>query len=261
MNIGHRGLPRALAWDRVKAPRSPFEDRSSFYGKENLHATIALTLLPLAGCKSEVLALLRLRDIADAVVGHGPQPEATLQIALEVPSTKECEALVPQLLERAEPYGLTPQNIKCTSRRMDNFIQFRSTVPVIVQPANVRPQGNHLFAIAIRNAPSSKNQYFVTLIYNRAAFDRLQADLKNQNSMYGFGFDDMKLSLDLENDTRNEETVHTGSAFVDGSPVLFWNEFKLKPRQSIDVRYSDVAVADFGKSQSSNLVTVNFTSQ
>lgn len=217
-------------------------------------ATITLTLLSLAGCKSQVLALLRLRDIMDAIGGHGPQPEATLQIALEVPSTKVCQELSPKLPERAEPYGLTPQNIKCISQRMDSFIQFRSTVPVIAQSTSANLQGNHLFAIGVAN--SSSRKYVVGLFYNRAAFDRLQADLKKENPMYSFGFDDMKLSLDLENDTRKEETVQTGSAFVDRTPIPFWNSFKLKPRQSIDVQFSDVAVAAFGKTHASILVAI-----
>ena len=219
-------------------------------------ATIALTLLALAGCKSEVTALLRLRDIMDAVAGRGPQPEATLQIALEVPTAEECRDLSPKLSERAEPYGLTPQNINCTSRGMDNFIKFRSTVPVIVQSTHANLQGKQLFAIAVRNVPSSKNQYFVTLLYNRDAFDRLQVSLKKENLMYGFSFTDMKLSLELDNDTRNEEAVHTGSAFVDGRPVIFWNEFRLKPRQLVDVRFSNVAVANFEKTFSNNLITI-----
>jgi hypothetical protein len=213
-------------------------------------AVVALTLSSLAGCKSEITALLRIRDIIDAVPNSGPEPVAVLQIGLQVPSAEACQTLTTQLPERAKPYGLTPENITCTEHKFENFIQFRSLLTMhAMQLSNgdgtVHNAANELFRVVVATQ-QGKKQYNVVLVYNRGLFAQFQQSLKQENPLYGSSFNDLELSLNIENDSREDKLIVVQSAFVDGNPVVGSQTFTLKPRQLIDVRFSDVQVAYFG---------------
>ena len=220
---------------------------------------LAMTLISLAACHTEVAVRTSTRAISEAAKAPSPPDRAlALQISIETPSGDACRELASALSQRAKTYGMEATGIQCVNDESKHLVEFSSDVPLLVTPNNSSAlrgpvTGNVMFQAFITTFQHVMRErrmgrgYALTLLYNQALFASLQADLARENPLQKFDLSEIHLSLNLENDLRTNEVVHLSSAFVDKIPIVNSTADVLAPQQSTNAIFSDVAVADFGK--------------
>ena len=222
-------------------------------------AILTVTPILLAACHTDVTVRASTRAISEAANAPGPPERAlALQISIETPSADTCRQLASALPQRAKTYGVEASGSQCVNDGSRHLVEFGTEVPLVVVPnsssALRSPLGGSVMAEAfittfkhVMRERRMGRGYTLTLFYNQALFDSLQADLAKEVPPQKFDMSDIHLSVDLENDLGTNEVVRLSSAFVDKVPVVNSTANLLASRQSTDATFSDVAVADFGK--------------
>jgi hypothetical protein len=220
---------------------------------------IAVALVSLTACHTEIAVRARTRAIAEAAEAPSPPDRAMqLQISIETPSAEACHQLASALPQHAKAYGLDVEDIKCADSESGHLVEFSSNVPLMVTPNKhgvvKEPVPEHAlfraFVATFSHVMRERRMgtgYALTLLYNQPLFASLQADLAKEDPRHGFELSEMRLSLDIENDLRTNEVLQISSAFVGDDPIVHSKSFLLAPQQSTSATFSDVAVADFGK--------------
>jgi hypothetical protein len=193
--------------------------------------TIAAAALLLAGCKADYVGEGSIRAALAAAAGQ----DATMTgvIGIEASTEKECRAQAPVIAEAlAREYPGTVF-LGCTRRNLDTMAEFRVALPVLPAGTERNPP------LSVRTQ-AENGGVSVGLFFDSAAVERVSATLPKDLTRYFDGKFDIRLTIDVRNDTDQTVTVETMGAFVDGLPLPNLRRHDLAPGQILRVEPSDV---------------------
>ena len=200
---------------------------------------VVLVLATMAGCKMNLTAELYSSDLRAAKAGT-PDLFAPATLAFQVPSVDKCDEhsasiseIMAGILDDFMPKG-------CKREGMESFLLADTQMLLFVSEDEWK-QSDALFGIFLFDRPEPEH-IGVGIVLNIYKYGIL-TNRMNEKFHQTVDLSDSKITLVLNNDELNTVTFALKAAFVNSSPVLGEQEFKLDRRQKVDILLSDVATA------------------
>ena len=192
---------------------------------------IALCCVVPAGCKVDSAYELYVGDL-EQVSQSGETEMANSTIRMEMSSEKQCNEDKAKVMDIVGRYYEVISEATCVRDRFDNFLEFRSRIPLIAAGSKI--PGDSPAAISVG---STENAIRVGAQIDNARFTQLETDIKTLNSSASIRLN--SFDIELSNDTREGYEVYATTSFVDGVP--FQNPIvTLDRRDRVVFRMSDV---------------------
>ena len=198
-----------------------------------------LALATMAGCKLNLTADLYSTDLRAAKAGT-PDLFAPATLAFQVPSVDKCDEhsasiseIMAGILDDFTPKG-------CKREDMESFLLGDTQMPLFVSE-DEWIKSDELLGIILFDRPDPEH-IGIGVVLNTDKYGIL-TNRMNEKFHQTIDLSDSKVTLVLNNDERNSVTFAVIGAFVNSSPVLGEQEFKLNRRQKVDILLSDVATA------------------
>lgn len=210
-----------------------------------LHALLTALVL-LAGCTLHLEGDIYTRDISDALSGE--TLSAVIRIDVPIPSNDLCLEYRQQydaLFDRSEDFD-DMEFVKCFQRNWNEFYaQYELPAPIIVTD-------KMMVDVPIQFVLSDTN-LSPMMMFGKGTTVRIVADLDSFVSLNELVMSEFFASFDLlnhppvfylRNDSR--ESIHyvAFSSWINGAPVPYIEQFELEPRDTLEIRLSDVATAN-----------------
>ena len=225
----------------------------------------AFAAILIGGCTPELEADLYIADIYDV---YENQVKASIPATLLVPisSVKKCDEdtnkIIP-ILQKYSDFALEPKGCVKNKGEIFDFLQVDLDMPIY----SVNQQGDilngsenimmlqqggidwhALGAVVIRKRWNDSKTIGVHLVLNNR-MDELIAEMDNKYPVQRVSLDDLKLTINILNDTRESVDVSIGGAFIDGEPSARASAYILQRRDDLNVISSDARVASLIKNK------------
>jgi|APSaa5957512622_1039677.scaffolds.fasta_scaffold57437_1 hypothetical protein len=211
---------------------------------------VIFIFLFVASCGLDTKVNLFIGDLLE-VVEKSETIMTKSTVKLEVGSNDECRKEQKNLISYVETYIGKVKNPRCIDEDMSSFFVLNTQIPVfkykhIPNSHTMKSvQGpKRIFSIGIRQGNKKYHDwgnYSVAVKINNNMFEELNSILSDK---YFSTLEpkDIKLSIDLSNDLRQDTEVLLMSSYVDGIPEPLFTERKLSRRGNINIEVSTISM-------------------
>lgn len=225
----------------------------------------AFAVILVSGCTPKLEADLYIADIYDVMEN---QIEAKVPATLFVPitSTKKCDEetnkIVP-VLQKYSDFPIEAQGCVKNKGEIFDFLEIDVEMPIynvnlegeifygkksFKELEESQPKHSALGAVVVRQMWTDSSALWVNLILNHQ-IDDLVAELDDKYPVQRVSLDNMKLTVNLLNDTRGSVEASIGGAFVNGEPTARATAFIIERRKDLEVVSSDARSASLIKNK------------
>ena len=212
-----------------------------------LRACVALAavLLFLSGCKFDLIAELRLRDVR--IVGESEDTQLFTQANLEfsIPSDEHCKEYSTKLVSMLEGYVLNVDFRSCEADEHGANLVLNFRIPVI-NGLEAWQEANLLFGIVVIESDLALGAFMANnLDIYQVVARRLSLEFGKSLNMA-----DSKITV-LVRTFLSPETIFVNGVFANDKPMDGAKEILLKRRERISIQLSNVGAANLAENGAS----------
>lgn len=194
---------------------------------------IVVAAMFVAGCTPEIAAEIYLADVVAVLDGEAAAAPAI--VSIEIPSKNKCDEYGGKALDLVRRYDKDVKLIGCRTagKGFQSLADLSLSVPIINAK---KPPKDVLAAILVQRTKTG----FRMIFQLGEASQRLVKDAAKRNVMFSAPTT-LKMTFDVQNDTRDAWSIETSGAFADGAPVQMSHTFSLERRKPVRLVLSNVA--------------------
>lgn len=196
-------------------------------------AAIAFLIL-LSGCKTNLTLDVYSSDLSKVGKDSLTTPG---MLAIEIPSSKECEKYSKQIGEMMKDLVKNFEPRGCKDVEMESFLNAAIEVPIVAGFEAWKSERT-LFGVVLQEYPSMKGWTAVAVAMNLEAYKALNKRMDREFHQT-LKIEKSKVTVIFHNDGRAEQRFGAGFVFVDGLPVAS-AEIPLKRRSKATIELSNV---------------------
>ena len=199
----------------------------------------------LASCKIDTDIDLYLQDLVE--IDKNSEFTTPSTIAIEVSG---CQSNKTQVMNIVKKYFEVSSEGICTSSNGEEFVEFNAKTPIIYESSYL-PKNIVTGVLVMDGISTSKNIY---VVIDKARFLAMENDVENVDSNASLELN--KITINLNNDTRNPVKVSVPAAFINNKPAID-SIIELNRRDEIKIMLSDVGVALVGADGRALVLNIN----
>jgi hypothetical protein len=185
-------------------------------------------------CKAEMAVTVYVGDVFDLLVSKTDRIETKAAVNIEIPSADSKE----QMLGVLKDYFKTMENEKIVSRDMNTYLSFNTTFPIVYIKDGSGPRNIEDLMYLVVVTIDSPNP-IIEIGLNKGSLAKLNAYIK-EKYYQSITIEEMIITLIINNDTSKECKVVAQASYVNEKPKPFAAETKIKKREEVTIRLSDV---------------------
>jgi len=171
-------------------------------------------------------------DLSNKIVFHLPLPSAD--------ECAEYKQRYDRVFAKSKDFK-DMEYVKCTDGDMNDYIEYEMDVPLrLTDDPESTMKGAVEFIRHSEEGP--KGEKLILIRTNPPSLYDLDELLRDE-FFQGLDLSDTSPLIRLSNDMRSDQLFSITHAFVQNEPVIYPTTFRLEPRDSIDIRLSDVTSA------------------
>lgn len=196
----------------------------------------------LGACKHELTGELYVSDIQALAATPGNAGVAVGRLRAEVPAKQTCEEQGAEIIKTLSSAFKNIRDVRCETAGINAYMTAAVDIPVLslASAKNVTTPDGSALAIAI--ASKEDKTIAVVALVGTETLQKLRAQLKRR-FLQDLPVEDIRLKLVVNNDGKGEAAVIAQSAFVNGVPAPFGEDFTVARREKLEILLSDVATA------------------
>ncbi|MFA7671735.1 MAG: hypothetical protein WCY53_05690 [Sphaerochaetaceae bacterium] len=194
-------------------------------------STFVLLLL-IISCGGSLITTLRVGDILAVADYSDLVIYANAKIEIETFGLEDETDLKKKVTE----WFRGAENFGSRSGDLTTFLTADIEIPIYNYYNNYYYKSTDPFSILLYNA---QDRIYLSFLFSESKFKEID-DYVQENFFSSLSLKDWNFSITLYNDTKEKQTVALNYVYVNDEPLLFEESYSLNPRETLDIRISDL---------------------